>query len=67
MFEFDNLKKQTENLKKEINSLYSNQIYGQDLGSFIFNKMLTRIDPIEYCQRVLRAHLPLKKQKLQIQ
>ena len=34
------------------------------LGDFIFNKVVTRIDPIEYCERILRAHLPPEKRHL---
>ncbi len=64
MNEFENLKKETEELKKQVDFLSMNKINGQDIGSYIFNKMLTKLDPIEYCQRVLRSHLPEKKQKL---
>jgi hypothetical protein len=41
-----------------------NKIHGEDLGGYIFKKMLTKMDPVEYCHRVLRAHLPPNKQKL---
>jgi hypothetical protein len=64
MQEFENLKRETEELKKQVDFLSMNKINGQDIGSYIFNKMLTKLDPIEYCQRVLRSHLPLKKQTL---
>lgn len=41
-----------------------NKIGGKDLGDYIFSKMITKMDPIEYCHRILRGHLPPNKQKL---
>jgi hypothetical protein len=64
MTEFENLKHQTNMLKNQLEGIFSNKINGQNLDDFIFSKMLTKLDPIEYCQRILRAHLPPKKQKL---
>lgn len=65
MFDISKFKQDADALKGQLSSLSSNnQINGQPLSNYIFNKMLTKMDPIEYCQRVLRAHLPAKKQKL---
>lgn len=64
MQEFENLKRESKELKEKVDFLSMNKINGQDIGSYIFNKMLTKLDPIEYCQRVLRSHLPTKKQTL---
>ena len=54
----DALKKQLENLRK------SNSIKGIDLDQYIYNKVVNRIDCIEYCEKILRAHLPGKRQHL---
>jgi hypothetical protein len=42
----------------------NNNIYGMPLGDFIFNKIICRVDPIEYCERVLRYHLPDNRKRL---
>ena len=52
------MKKQLENLRK------SNNINGTSLDEYIFNKIVNRLDPIEYCQNVLRQHLPKRRQHL---
>lgn len=41
-----------------------NTIGGRPLDDFIYHRFLNRIDPIEYCENVLRGHLPEKFQKL---
>lgn len=41
-----------------------NKINGLELDDFIFNKFISRMDPVEYCQRILRAHLPESKKYL---
>jgi len=56
----DALKKQLENLRK------SNSIKGTPLDEYIFSKVINRVDPIEYCQNVLRQHLPSSRQHLHI-
>lgn len=62
--ELDKIKQDTTVLTKQLNSVKNNQIFGQNLGDYIFGKILTKMDPIEYCERILRSHLPPKKQKL---
>jgi hypothetical protein len=52
------LKKQLEDLKK------SNNIKGTPLDEYIFSKIANRIDPIQYCESVLRQHLPSSRQHL---
>lgn len=41
-----------------------NMINGEPLQDFLYHKFLNRIDPIEYCQNILRHHLPPSRQKL---
>lgn len=42
----------------------ANCINGIELNDFIFEKFLNRIDPVEYCQNILRNHLPESKKYL---
>ena len=42
----------------------NNKIFGMNLDEYIHRKIITRIDPIEYCERILRDHLPEKKKHL---
>ena len=65
MLDISKLKKDNKALKEQFSSIKNNnKIQGVDLGDFIFNKLITRVDPIEYCERVLRAHLPENKRHL---
>ena len=41
-----------------------NMINGSSLEEFIYHHFLNRIDPIEYCENVLRWHLPESRRKL---
>ena len=60
------------NLKNDVNAVQqqlkqlnnNNNIGGIPLSDYIFNKVISRVDPIEYCERVLRAHLPDNKRHL---
>ena len=61
MFDLSSLKNNNNALKDQINNVNNNKIKGVNLGDFIFNKIITKVDPIQYCERVLRAHLPEKK------
>jgi Terminase-like family. len=65
-FDLSSIKNEKEIYTNQLGDIIktSNQINGTPLDDYIFNKLLTKVDPIEYCQRVLRAHLPPKKQKL---
>lgn len=64
MLDISSLKNDQAALKMQMSSMKNNMIHGMNLGDFIFNKVVTRIDPIEYCERVLRAHLPPNKRHL---
>ena len=48
----DALKKQLENVRK------SNNIKGIPLDEYIYSKIMNRIDCVEYCEKILRHHLP---------
>lgn len=41
-----------------------NVINGEELDDFIYHHFLNRLDPVEYCENVLRHHLPESRQKL---
>lgn len=41
-----------------------NMINGVPLEEFIYHQFLNRIDPIEYCENILRAHLPESRRHL---
>ena len=45
-------------------SSQENVINGESLDDFIYHHFLNRIDPVEYCENVLRHHLPESRQKL---
>jgi len=59
-------------LKNDINAVQNqlknvnqgNKVNGVDLGQFIFDKISARIDPIFYCEKILRAHLPESRKRL---
>jgi hypothetical protein len=58
------LKNNVDAARQTLESIKENQIKGMDMGDFIFNKIITRLDPVEYIERVLRAHLPEEKRHL---
>lgn len=63
--EIVDIKNNIEVIKNEIvTASQVNMINGLDLDDFIYHKFLNRIDPVEYCEDVLRAHLPKSRQKL---
>lgn len=63
--EIVDIKNKIEVIKNEIvTASQVNMINGLDLDDFIYHKFLNRIDPVEYCEDVLRAHLPKSRQKL---
>ena len=64
MINIDNIKNDHVAAKKTIEFLQNNQINGIDLGDYIFNKVINRIDPIFYIENVLRVHLPELKRHL---
>lgn len=45
-------------------SSQENVINGEELDDFIYHHFLNRLDPVEYCENVLRHHLPESRQKL---
>lgn len=57
MFDTFSLQNNNEVIKKQLKDLEKQRINGMNLDDFIFHKMITKVDPIEYCHRVLRAHL----------
>ena len=64
MFDLTPIKNNTEALKDQLSGLKNNNIGGIPLGDYIFNKIVTKVDPVEYCERVLRTHLPPHMQHL---
>lgn len=64
MFDLSSLKNNTDALKQQISGVGGNKINGMELGDYIFNKIITRVDPVEYCERVLRNHLPESRKHL---
>ena len=65
MLDISSLKNDQAAIKAQMMGMQNiNTINGMDLGDFIFNKVITRVDPIEYCERILRAHLPENKRHL---
>lgn len=66
MIDLSKLKNDVSVLRKEISTVTTsmNKINGMDLDQYIFNKIMTKVDPIAYCENVLRAHLPPNKRKL---
>ena len=64
MFDLSKIKSDTKAIQNQLSSMNTNKMNGMDLGEYIFNKVLTKMDPVEYCERVLRSHLPPNKQKL---
>ena len=64
MLDLSNLKNDFEGAKQTLASLQNNTIHGMDLGDFIYNKLASKFDPIQYIERVLRAHLPESKRHL---
>lgn len=57
MFDTFNLQNNNEVIKKQLQDLEKQRINGMNLDDFIFHKMITKVDPVEYCHRVLRGHL----------
>lgn len=57
MIDFSNLKNNQTALQNQVAGVKNNYIDGLPLDDYIFNKMITKMDPIEYCHRVLRGHL----------
>lgn len=64
IMDFTKIQRDTEALKKQLESMKSSKINGLSVTDYIFNKLITRADPVQYCERILRGHLPPQKQKL---
>lgn len=61
----DDLKNNVAVINEEINiSKKENFICGESLPDFMFTRFVNRLDPIEYCQNILRNHLPESKKYL---
>lgn len=57
MFDIDNIRNNQKALQNQIAGVKDNYISGMSMDDYIYNRLLTKVDPIEYCHRVLRAHL----------
>lgn len=64
MLNVESIRNNAMAIKNQAGGLKSNKIHGMDLGEYIFKRVITRVDPIEYCQRVLRGHLPESRKYL---
>lgn len=64
MFDLTPIKNNTEAIRQQLSGIKNNNIKGIPLGDYIFNKLITTIDPIEYCHRTLRNHLPENRKYL---
>ena len=64
MIDIENLKNNHEAAKKLVSEVQNNMIHGMNLDEFIFNRIICKVDPIEYIERVLRAHLPDARRQL---
>ncbi len=47
MFEIDNLRNNNKALQNQTDNIRNNKINGMDLGDYIFDRTITRVDPIE--------------------
>lgn len=57
MFEIDSVRNNQKALQNQIAGVKDNYINGMSMDDYIYNKLITKIDPVEYAHRVLRAHL----------
>lgn len=64
MFDLSTLRNNNTALQNDIMNINNNKINGLSLDDYIYKKILTRVDPIEYCHEVLRSHLPEKRKYL---
>lgn len=63
MFDVNKIRQEADFLKEQANSL-DNKILGMDVGDYIFSKIVNKIDPIQYCETILRNHLPENRRHL---
>ena len=47
-----------------INMKKTNQLKNMPVSDYMFNRLMYKVDPIYYCENVLRAHLPEKRKHL---
>ena len=47
-----------------INMKKTNQLKNMSVSDYMFNRLMYKVDPIYYCENVLRAHLPEKRKHL---
>lgn len=65
MFDLTKIQSDNKAIQNQLGKVkYNNKIDGIDLSDYIFNKIVTKMDPIEYCERILRAHLPESRKRL---
>ena len=60
MYDLSGLKTSNQVIQNQISNI-NNKINGMDLDDYIYRKVITRIDPIQYCEQILRDHLPKKR------
>lgn len=59
-----NIKNNVSALQNQIAGVKNNYIHGLPLDDYIYHRMITKVDAVEYCHRVLRDNLPEKKKYL---
>jgi len=64
LFEIENIKNNSVALKNQLSTAKNNYIGDMPLDDYIYNRLLTKVDSVEYVHRVLRAHLPEKRRYL---
>lgn len=47
MFDLSKIKSDTKVIQNQLSSMNTNKINGMDLSEYIFNKVLTKMDPIK--------------------
>ncbi len=63
MYDLSSLKTSNQVIQNQLFSV-NNKINGMSLSDYIHRKVITRVDPIAYCENILRDHLPEKKKHL---
>lgn len=64
MFDISSLRADHRAIKGELDSIKNNTMFGMSIDDFLYRKLVTKIDPIKYCEEVLRAHMPEDKRSL---
>ena len=64
MFDLEHLKSSNNVLTNQVNNMKNNYIKDMHLEDYIYHRLITKVDAVEYAHRVLRAHLPEKTRHL---